>query len=164
MGDNGRPSYSEEQYQQWLNTMTPFLVAGNSLSYAILKCGLSKHRTTLYEKQRLNDWFSDKISDLQKIPGELANETFYLLIRQINKKVKSGEMLSINEISVLKHFSEKHRSSQAFFINRQEISQLTPNSVKTTLDQLENENQMTDYEQVAQKASEELQKYNQTLL
>jgi len=155
MGDNGRPSYPEEQYKHWLNLMTPFLVAGNSLSYAISKCGLSQHRTTLYEKQRLNDWFSDTLHDLQRIPGELANETFYILIRQINKKVKAGEIISRNEISILKHFSEKHRSSQPFFINRQEVAQVEPNNVKETLDRLEQENFKTDYGEMARKIKEQ---------
>lgn len=154
MGDNGRPSYSEEQYKQWLNLMTPFLVAGNSLSYAITKCGLFQHRTTLYEKQRLNDWFSNKIHDLQKIPGELINETFYLLIRQINKKVRAGEEVTSNEISILKHFSEKHRSSQAFFVNRQEVVPPEPNDIKAVLNRLEQENLKTDYGLLAKRLNE----------
>ena len=155
MGDIGRPSYPEDQYKHWLNLMTPFLVAGNSLSYAISKCGLSKHRTTLYEKQKLNDWFSNAMYDFHRIPGELANETFYILIRQINKKVKAGETISRNEISILKHFSEKHRSSQPFFINRQEVAQIEPSKIARLLDELEETNK-TDYAKSADDAKRSL--------
>jgi hypothetical protein len=149
MGDMGRPAYEESQYKHWLNLMTPFLVAGNSLSYAITKCGLTEHRTTLYEKLKLNDWFSDRITDLQKIPGELANETFYFLIRKINKKARVGEDLSRDEISILKHFSEKHRSSQAFFVNRREEIQKPAVDYQAVVDKLEEESgwkrEQTDY-------------------
>lgn len=156
MSGNGRPAYSEEEYHRWLNLMTPFLVAGNSLSYAIIKCGLSKHRTTLYEKLRLNDWFSDKIHDLQSIPGELANETFYLLIRQINKKVRAGEEITPNDTVILKHFSERHRSSQQFFTNRQEIVQTDQNKIEQIIDELDKQN-ATDYDKLAEDAKNELE-------
>lgn len=164
MGDNGRPSYSEEQYKVWLNLMTPFLVSGNSLSYAITKAGLTEHRTTLYEKSKLGDWFSDKIDDLQRIPGEITNETFSLLIRKINRKVKAGEDITRDDFQILKHFSEKHRTSQLFFVNRHEIVPPSPTDVSRVLDEIENKNwlglQKTDYGELADYAKEELERMN----
>lgn len=61
MKDIGRPEYTEEQYQGWLDEMEPFLKGGYSLHCSIEKAGLIKHKTTIYEKSKLKDWFSEKI-------------------------------------------------------------------------------------------------------
>lgn len=57
----GRPEHSDEQYRFWLEDMAPFLKIGNTLHYSIEKAMLMRHKTAIYGKYRLKDWFSEKI-------------------------------------------------------------------------------------------------------
>lgn len=72
MNITGRPEYTDGQYQRWLDEMEPFLKMGYSLYYAIDKAVLIRHKTIIYEKSRLKDWFSEKIEHFQNYPGEIA--------------------------------------------------------------------------------------------
>lgn len=122
-GKTGRPEIKDDQFRAWLDEMRPFLVLGCSLDRAILKSGLIKHRTTIYKKSKLGDWFTDEIDQLRSLPGENVNEAFARLISQILDKIKREEVLTRNEVDVLKHFSEKHRTAQPFFVSRTETAQ-----------------------------------------
>ena len=152
--NGGRPAYTDDQYQTWLDDLKPWLKQGNTLSYAIDKAGLETHRTTLYEKYRLNDWFSDKINRMRAIPGELVNEFFVKEVERIMEKQKKEIPLTKEEIDTMKHFSEKHRSAQPFFVSRVETAQVDPNKVGAILDQLEDKPApKTDYGQLGQAAT-----------
>lgn len=137
MSDTGRPEHTEEQYQIWLDEMRPFLEMGCTLNRAVEKTGLTKHRTALYEKYKLNDWFSDKIDIMRSIPGELANEVFARMVFRINDKVKREENITRDDIDILKHFTQYHRSSQPFFVSRHEVAQMGQSEVGKILDILE---------------------------
>ena len=121
MNEPGRPPHSEEQYQSWLDELSPFLKLGNSLSYAIEKAELTKHRTTLYEKYNLGDWFSDKVDIFMKMPGEIVNSIFTRMIGAIDEKIKQEQPLTAEDYKNLRFFAEKHRSCQPFFTNRTEM-------------------------------------------
>ncbi len=115
-----RPRYSEEQYRIWLNELRPYLIQGNSLEYAINQANLRKHRTTLYEKSRLKDWFSENLVRFKKTPGEIVNEIFSILITEINRKQQSGEEITKQEWKLLRYYAVRHKSCRPFFINRNE--------------------------------------------
>lgn len=128
---NGRPEYTDEQYQRWLNEMEPFLKAGYSLYFAIDKTGLIKHKTTIYEKCRLKDWFSEKIGHFQSYPGEIANEAIVRLVYKINEKIKQEKNIKRGDFRILKFFCTHHRSCKPFFVMAGEGRQIRTN--KTTV-------------------------------
>jgi len=144
----GRPSYTDNQFELWLEDLKPWLKAGNTISYAIDKAGLDMHRTTLYEKYRLNDWFSDKINRFRALPGELVNEFFYKEVLRVYEKQKIGQVFTKEDYDVMKHFSEKHRTSHPFFIQRYEIAQVEPDKIGQILDNLERPK--SDYAKLAE--------------
>lgn len=65
MTDFGRPLFTEEKYNKWLEDLRPFLKLGETLGEAMQDAGLAQHRTTLYEKYRLKDEFSYWIATCQ---------------------------------------------------------------------------------------------------
>ena len=118
----GRPAYTEEQYEEWLKMMQPFLENSNSLYFAIKRAGLIGHKSTIFLKYKLRDWFSEKIDDLRREPGEHVNDAIVTQIRLIADKVKRGEHLSSEENKLQMFFAERSRSAQPFFVNRQETA------------------------------------------
>lgn len=48
MTDIGRPEYTDEQYENWLDDMRPFLKMGCSLYYAMDKAMLLRKKDTIY--------------------------------------------------------------------------------------------------------------------
>jgi hypothetical protein len=158
MNDNGRPEFPEEQYQKWLDEMSPFLKLGNTLYHAIEKADLTKHKDTIYRKFRLNDWFCEKIEAFQRYPGEIVNSIFTRLIISIDEKVKQGSPISDEDWRNLRFFAEKHRSCQPFFVTRTETAHVEPDKVSKILDALE----YSDYDDLGHKAKEQMDKLNET--
>lgn len=161
MGDNGRPEYTEEQYQVWLDELSPFLKLGNSLYYSIEKANLIRHKDTIYRKLRLNDWFCEKIEAFQRYPGEVTNSIFTRLILIVDEKVKRGSPIDDEEWRNLRFFAEKHRSCQPFFVTKTETLFAETDKVAKVLDALENE--ATDYSLLAEEAKKQLDKTAQAL-
>lgn len=126
MADTGRPTTSDEQFQLWLDAMKPFLENSNSLYYAICQSGLLQHQTTIYEKYRIKDWFSQKVDRWRETPGEMVNDTLVSLIRNINEKAKRKELITPEDIKILTFYAEKARVSQPFFVNRTETAEAKP--------------------------------------
>jgi hypothetical protein len=146
---NGRPEYSDEQYQRWLDEMRPWLRAGNTLYYAMDKADLLGHQTTIYDKYRANDWFSVKVNVYRQTMGELANNITFKLLENINMKVIEGaKSLSREDFDLLKLVAEKHRTAQPFFVNRLETAESDPSQVGKILDTLE---MQSDYGTLGQK-------------
>lgn len=148
----GRPEYTNDQYRVWLDEMAPFLKLGNSLYYAIERAMLSGHKTVIYEKYKLHDWFSEKIDAFQRYPGEIINSIFVRLVHVADEKIKQGTSLTDEEWRNLRFFAEKHRSCHPFFSIRQEVTQIKPDNISEILDKLEQSN----YEDLGQKAKQEL--------
>ncbi len=142
--NGGRPQISEEQYKIWIEELRPYLEMSNSLYRACVKAGLEAHYDSLRIKYRLNDWFSVKIDAYRSLPGETVNEIYVRLVNQISSKVKKEEILTKEELDILKHFSEKHRSSQAFFTNRQEVAQVTNNDIADLIKELDGQSDTID--------------------
>lgn len=162
MDITGRPSTTDEQFQIWLEDLKPFLKLGNTLNHAIEKAELSKHRTTLYEKYRLRDWFSDKIDIYRSYLGEIVNDIFGREVLNIEEAQKQGRQVTEEQWRNLRFFAEKHRSSQPFFVNKQELTQFEPDKTQQIIDDLERESQAqqtrNDQEEMARWAREELEK------
>lgn len=163
MDTTGRPSITDEQYQKWLEDLKPFLKLGNTLNYAIEKADLSKHKTTIYEKFRLGDWFSQKIDIYRSYLGEITNNIFAREILNIEEVQKQGRQVTEEQWRNLRFFAEKHRSSNPFFANKQEIAQTDLSNkfeqIERDLEkQVELENQKTDNEEVARWCKEEIRK------
>jgi hypothetical protein len=152
--DPGRPSYTEEQYQKWLDDMASFLKAGNTLWYAMDKCALLQFKDTIYSKYRLKDWFSEKVDAYRASLGEMINNTFFTLTKQITDKVKNEQTatgLTKEELDILKFMAEKHRTSQPFFVTRTETATVDPDKVGKILDNIE-----TDYNYVGSEAKRQM--------
>ncbi len=159
----GRPVYTDGQYQVWLNEMKPHLELGCSLNRAIEKAGLMTHEFSIREKYRLNDWFSRKIDVYRQLLGENVNEAFARMTFKILDKVKREEILSREDIDILKHMSEKHRSSQPFFATRHEVAQVDENKIGKILDDLELQAGLqTDYGKLAEQVRKGLLAKTQT--
>lgn len=155
MSDVGRPEYTDEQFQTWLEDLKPFLKLGNTLNYAIEKADLSKHKTTIYEKFRLGDWFSQKIDTYRSYLGEITNNIFAREILNIEEVQKQGRPISEEQWRNLRFFAEKHRSSSPFFVSRQEIAQTVPNK-QETMNELEREFERIDLERQNEQMVEDL--------
>lgn len=160
MSDNGRPEYSEDQYQKWFDELSPFFKLGETLNAAIEDAGLQKHRTVLYEKVKLNDWFSDKMKVLQEYPGKIANNILVKRLMQVDEKIKQGLPVTEEEMRDVRFMAEKHRSSQPYFVNRQEIAQSDPLKIEKLLDDLE-ENNKTAHINLAEQARKALEEQTQ---
>lgn len=124
MSQFGRPKITDEEYQRWLDAMSPFLLHGYSLNHAIEKSGLIGHRTSVYEKYAQKDWFSDKIDTLQRTIGELANNIAYKVIANAHAKLVQSKdyKLTKEEVRVLILVATKHRASHGFFVSRIETA------------------------------------------
>jgi hypothetical protein len=140
MAEPGRPAYTDEQYKIWLEAMRPFLTLGCSLWRGIERAGLEQNASTIYEKYRLNDWFSQKVDKWRSTPGENINEALVTLTNDITDKVKRKELLTHDESDILKHMSEKHRTAQPFFVTRTETIVADASKVGKILDAMEIDN------------------------
>lgn len=126
MSEAGRPSITEEQYEAWFKSLTPWLENGNSLYYAIKQSGLLQHKSLIFQKYNLKDWFMEKVDAIRREPGELVNEGIITQVRDIVNKLKRHESVTSDENKVLMFFAEKHRSAQQFFVNRFETAPAKP--------------------------------------
>lgn len=142
MDSIGRPEYSEEQYQRWFDELAPFFKLGETLNSAIEDAGLQQHRTTLYEKSRLSDWFSYRMRALQTIPGKLVNNILVKRVMLVDEKIKQGLPITEEEMRDVRFVAEKHRSSQPYFTNRQEVAKVDEDEITKVkvLDKIEGEN------------------------
>lgn len=84
------------------------------------KSNLLRHKDSIYKKYNLKGEFSERIDAYQATMGELTNETYFLLIEQINDKVKRERPVNRDDVQILKTVAEKHRTSQPFFVTRTE--------------------------------------------
>lgn len=119
--DNGRPEYPEEQYHTWFDELAPFFKLGETLNAAIDDAGLQQHRTTLYKKSKLNDWFLDRMQSLQAIPGKLANNILVKRLMAVDEKIKQGLPPTEEEMKDVRFIAERHRSAHPYFVNRSEV-------------------------------------------
>lgn len=150
----GRPAYADEQYLRWLDMMRTWLEMSSSLYHAACSAGLESHYNVIRRKYALGDWFSVKVDALRAKPGELGNEAEVRSIRQILDRVKREEPLNRQEVDLLKHFNEKHRSAQPFFVTRVEAAPSDPKDVGKVLDILEGE--VSNYEQLGSEAQKQI--------
>lgn len=150
----GRPNISEEQYKIWLDEMAPFLKTGNTLNYCVDKAGLSKHKPNIYQKYRLDDWFSQKIDAYRAYPGELANKIVVNMIYKINEDMANDRPITKEQQDMLKFFAEKHRTAQPFFVTRTETAQADPKKIGKILDDLENSK--SDYDELGREAQKQM--------
>lgn len=123
-GENGRPSFTDDQYKAWLEDMRPHLVKACSLWRAMEKCGLLQHNFSIYEKYRLGDWFSQKVDLYRASFGDTINEVLSGEVLKISDKAKQGsDKLTKDDIDVLKFMASNHRTAQPFFSQRVENAQ-----------------------------------------
>lgn len=126
MSDAGRPPVEEETYKAWLEAMSPYLENSNSLYYAIKQAGLIHHKSLIFQKYNLKDWFMEKVDDLRREPGELVNDGIVTQIRAIVKAIKRGESPTADENKLLMFYAEKSRAAQGFYVNRYETAPAKP--------------------------------------
>jgi hypothetical protein len=160
MNEPGRPAYTDEQYQQWLDDMTPFLKLGETLNSAIQSAGLLQHKDSIYRKYRLKDEFCEKIDTFRAYPGKLANNILVKVLIQVDEKMKQGLPVSEDEMKNVRFYAEKSRSAQPYFVNRQETSQTKP--IEEILDEFDNDVDKGHLE-MAEGAKKELQQ-NQSII
>lgn len=132
----GRPEYKEEKYQTWLDEMKPYLELGNTLSYAIERAGLWKHKSTIYCKNALDDWFSEKIQAFQRAPGETVNGAIVNLVNEIAEKIKQGVGITKDDKYFLLAVAKTHRSAQPFFVSRVETTRTTTPDIGRLIDDI----------------------------
>lgn len=149
--NNGRPALSETEYQNILDDMTPFLKLGHALNAAIDEAGVTQHRSAVYEKYKLNDWFSDKIDKYRATPGILANDILTKVLMEVSDKIKQGRPVTEDDMKNVRFMAEKHRTAQPYFVNRTETAEADPDKVGKILDTIE-----SDYEQLGREASKQV--------
>ena len=140
-------NWTDTEYQKLIDDMGPFLKMGATLNAAIDDAGLLQHRTAVYDKYRLNDWFAYKIDVLRAYPGKL---TAYILAKRVmvvDEKIKQGLPVTEDEMRDVRFMAEKHRTSQTYFVTRTETAEADPAKVGKILDTME-----TDYDKLGQQA------------
>lgn len=147
----GRPEYTDEQYQAWLEEMRPKLQQGCSIYYCCEWAGISPHYDVILEKYKLNDWFSRKIDKYRGHPGEMINDTLTKLCVVIEDNIKKGLQPTKDDLDLLKFMAEKHRTSQPFFVTRTETAPADESKVGKILDTID-----TDYKHVGQEATKQM--------
>lgn len=130
----GRPTYTDEQYAIWLENMRPYLAKGSSLYYAIQQCALLQFQTTIYEKYRAKDWFSQKIDDIRSTVGDVINNFHITEALRIADKAKQGQQILKEEYDEMRFVAEKHRLAQPFFVSRQEQKEAKDDEMGKVLD------------------------------
>lgn len=150
----GRPKFTDEQYNNWLNDMAPYLKMASSIYYACDKSGIINHYYSIMEKYRLNDWFSTKVDAYRREIGEITNNATVRLMRRIEEKSKQEIPLSKEELDFMKWFSEKHRTAQPFFVTRTEQVVKDDKEVGKILDVLEETK--TNYDDVGREAKKQV--------
>jgi hypothetical protein len=151
MAEPGRPELTEAEYQKFLEDMAPFLKLGHALNTAIDEAALTQHRTALYEKYKLNDWFSYKVDTYRATPGILANDILTKILMEVNDRIKQGRPVTEDDMKNVRFMAEKHRTAQPYFVTRTETAEADPAKVGKILDTME-----TDYGNVGQEASKQM--------
>lgn len=121
----GRPSIADEQFWAWLDDMRPYLRQGQSLWFAMDKCGLIVHKDAIYEKYRSDVEFSEKIDKLQATVVELNNAVIFKTIQSVHDRIieMDGKApIDPQEAKIISLVAEKHRSSQPFYVSRTETA------------------------------------------
>jgi hypothetical protein len=148
----GRPEYSNEQFKIWLEELRPHLELSNSIYRACQKSGLEDHYDVILNKYKTGDWFSRKVDLYRGKPGENANEAIVRIITIILSKAKIEENLTREEVDILKHFTDKHRTAQPFFVTRIETKEVDDSKVGKILDNIEAQTDQDKLAEDAQKA------------
>lgn len=152
-GKQGNQPFADEQYWTWLEFMRPFLEMGNSLFYACNKAGIEPHYSVILRKYQAGGPFALKIDSYRAMPGELTNNTLVKLVKRISDKVNNDQGINTDELNTLKLMAEKHRTSQPFFVNRQETAVADESKIGRILDTLE---EQTDYDNLASEAERQV--------
>lgn len=144
----GAPEFTEEQYQKWLEEMAPFLRQGSSLWYSMDKAAILTHATSIYEKYRLGDWFSQKVDAYRATVGDMIANVGFKVIEGVHTRMIESQgkaTMTSEEVSVWKTMAEKHRAAQQFFVNRTETAPADDSKIGKILDSLET----TNYDKLA---------------
>lgn len=149
--ETGRPAYDDDWYRAKLEQMRPLLELGHTIGYCAYQTGNWEYKTSLYEKYKLKDWFSEKLDLYRTLPGELINNTVIRLSTVINDKILQKLPLDRNDIEIIKLVAEKHRSAQPFFVTKVETSEANPDDVGKILDKIEN-----DYGELGREAQKQV--------
>ena len=152
MAENGRPETTDTDYRHWLDCMEPFLKLGHALNAAIEEAALLEHRTTIYEKYKLGDWFSYKVDVYRATPGVIANDILTKTLFEVNTKIKQGLPVTEEEMRNVRFMAEKHRTAQPYFVTRTETAESDPDKVGKILDTME----MSDYDELGRQAKKQM--------
>ena len=149
----GRPEYTDEQYQLWLDEISTFLKMGNSLYYSCNKSGIVSHYWSILKKYKANDWFSQKVDAYRAMPGEIVNNVFVTLLNKVSEKVKNEKTIDRDDISIIKFMAEKHRTAQPFFVTRTEEAKADDSKLGKIIEALD---EGTDYDNLAREAEKQV--------
>jgi hypothetical protein len=145
-------NWTDEDYQKVLDDMAPYLKMGATLNAAIEDAGIMQHRTAVYDKYRLNDWFAYKIDSMRATPGKLAAYILTKRLMEVDTKIKQNLPVSDDEMRDVRFMAEKHRTAQAYFVTRTETAEADPDKVGKILDTIE----ASDYDQVGREANKQV--------
>jgi hypothetical protein len=137
MTEPGNQPLLNDDYCNFLDELAPFLKLGETLNAAIEDAGLRKHRTAIYDKYRLKDDFAYKIEVWQSYPGKIANNILVKRLMIVDNKIKQGLPVTEEDMKDVRFMAEKHRSSQPYFVNRQETAPARP--IEEILAELDND-------------------------
>lgn len=118
--DTGRPTYTDEQYHIWLESMRPHLAKGCSLYYAIQQTALLQFKDSIYRKYAAKDWFCEKVDEIRSTVGDIINNFHINEALRIADKAKQDQKLTKEEYDEMRFVAGNHRLAQSFFVNRTE--------------------------------------------
>lgn len=133
----GNQSFTDIEYRKFLTDMEPFLKMGETLHHAIIDAELIQHRSAIYDKYALKDYFAETVDIWRSYPGKLANNILVSNLIEINQRKKQGIQPTKDEMDDVKFIADKHRSAQEYFVNRTETAKGKP--VEEVLHELDND-------------------------
>ena len=115
----GRPSLTEEQKDELVRKLEPYLKAGLSLRKACLQAQVPK--SSVYDYLESDEQFSDRI---KQIEGSVSFRVSMLLTNQlsaIERRQSEGNELTHKDISFLKWYATTSSKTKEEFSKREEI-------------------------------------------
>lgn len=140
----GRPPLTEDQKNELVQKLTPYLKAGLSVKKACVEAGLPK--STVYDYLTVDEGFSDQIGRIQQSISVKLAMTFAKQLDVISTKQAESTALSKDDIDFLKWMALNSISTKEEFGKRETIASFDPEAEIQKVKRMIEENSSTEIE------------------
>jgi len=122
----GRPEITEEQKEEIVQKLEPYLKSGINITKALLQAQIP--RSTFYDLLKKDPKFSDKISRNMQFLSILLNSALVKRLQDIVKKQNEGITISTEEEAFMKWFALNSNLTKEEYGERKKLSTYDPES------------------------------------